>query len=145
MTNKGFGVGLFQPKNPINVGGVLRACACYGANMLATTGQRYHKNGADTGRAHRELPLLQVEDLYSVIPYSWVPVAVDLVDDAESLVDFQHPRNAFYVFGPEDGTLGRAVLDWCPLKIMVPTRDCMNLASCVNVVLYDRLAKQLRG
>jgi tRNA(Leu) C34 or U34 (ribose-2'-O)-methylase TrmL len=26
---------------------------------------------------------------------------------------------------------------------MIPTRLCMNLAATVNVVLYDRLAKQL--
>jgi len=25
--------------------------------------------------------------------------------------------------------------------VMVPTRECMNLAAAVNVVLYDRLAK----
>jgi tRNA(Leu) C34 or U34 (ribose-2'-O)-methylase TrmL len=27
----------------------------------------------------------------------------------------------------------------------VPTERCMNLAACVNVVLYDRLAKEMRA
>lgn len=57
------------------------------------------------------------------------------------------PRDAraFYVFGPEDGTLGSKVLDWCPHRVMVPTRMCMNLAETVNVILYDRVAKAMRS
>jgi hypothetical protein len=31
------------------------------------------------------------------------PVAVELRPDAESLVAFEHPGDALYVFGPEDG------------------------------------------
>lgn len=81
------------------------------------------------------------DDLRTFIPYDAVPVAVDLVDDAVSLPEFKHPQRAFYVFGPEDGTLGKSVLDWCSVRVMVPTHFCMNLAATVNVVLYDRLAK----
>jgi tRNA(Leu) C34 or U34 (ribose-2'-O)-methylase TrmL len=55
-----------------------------------------------------------------------------------------HPERAFYVFGPEDGTLGTRHLSKCVRKIMVPTKFCMNLAATVNVVLYDRLAKQVK-
>ena len=39
-----------------------------------------------------------------------VPVAVELRRNAESLIDFVHPEHALYVFGPEDGSLGRATL-----------------------------------
>ena len=31
------------------------------------------------------------------------PIAVELRPDAESLVAFEHPADALYVFGPEDG------------------------------------------
>ncbi len=31
---------------------------------------------------------------------------------------------------------------YCYGAAMVPTRDCMDLAATVNVVLYDRLAKE---
>jgi tRNA(Leu) C34 or U34 (ribose-2'-O)-methylase TrmL len=83
--------------------------------------------------------------VFDVIPYDCVPVAVDLVDGAHSLPNYRHPERAFYVFGPEDGTLGKAVIDRCRDKIMVPTRFCMNLAATVNVILYDRLAKGARA
>ena len=85
--------------------------------------------------------MLRGEDLHALIPFDAVPVAVDLVDDAVELPVFQHPQRAFYVFGPEDGTLGASVLNWCRHRVMVPTRTCMNLAATVNVILYDRLAK----
>lgn len=138
-----FSVGLDNPKTESNVGSVLRACGCYDASMLAIRGMRYRKHGTDVQKHYRKMPMVQVPDLKEVIPYDCIPVAVDLVDDAESLVDFDHPERAYYIFGAEDGTLGKRILDWCPRRVMVPTRSCMNLAACVNVVLYDRLAKQL--
>lgn len=82
-------------------------------------------------------------NLRDLIPYDAVPVAVDLIEGAEELPAFVHPQRAFYIFGPEDGTLGKAVTEWCQRKIVIPTLDCMNLAATVNVVLYDRLSKQL--
>lgn len=90
------------------------------------------------------MPVLRGEDLRDFIPFDAVPVAVDLVDDAVELPHFIHPQRAFYVFGPEDGTLGKATLEWCKHKVMIPTRNCMNLAATVNVVLYDRLAKSAK-
>lgn len=139
-------IGLHRPKDPHNIGGVMRAASCYGASAICVSGERLGsrqiQSAANTTQTQRHIPVFRGE-LRDLIPYGAVPVAVDLVDDAESLVDFRHPHSAFYIFGPEDGTLGKAILDWCPKRVMVPTRFCMNLAATVNVVLYDRLAKQL--
>lgn len=135
-------IGLMRPKVPENVGSVLRAAYVYNAAMVAIQGDRTPVQSiTDTPKAWRHIPVLRGDDLHALIPYDAVPVAVDLVDDAESLTSFVHPQRAFYVFGPEDGTLGNAVLSWCARRVMVPTRGCMNLAATVNVVLYDRLAK----
>jgi len=91
---------------------------------------------------YRHLPLIRASSLKDVIPFDCVPVAIDLIEGARSLPDYTHPERAFYVFGPEDGTLGRAVTDWCRDVVSIPTAGCMNLAACVNVVLYDRLCKR---
>lgn len=132
-------IGLHLPKNTLNVGSALRAASCYGAAFVATSGRRYRRAPTDPRKVFRHMPLLAgVEDLRSVIPFDCVPVAVDLVPDATPLQRFEHPERAFYVFGPEDGTLGAAVLKWCPRKVYVPTDRCMNLAATVNVVLYSR-------
>lgn len=135
-------IGLMRPKCSANVGSVLRAAFCYDAALVAIQGDRTDiRASTDTGKAWRHLPVLRGDDLHALIPFDAVPVAVDLVDGAASLPAFQHPQRAFYVFGPEDGTLGKDILAWCPRRVMVPTRMCMNLAATVNVVLYDRMAK----
>jgi tRNA(Leu) C34 or U34 (ribose-2'-O)-methylase TrmL len=68
-------------------------------------------------------------------------VAVELIDGAKSLTTYKHPPRAFYIFGPEDGTLKKEITDFCEDIVYIPTEGCMNLAATVNVVLYDRLAK----
>lgn len=146
METRGFSsIGLVRPKNHENVGAVLRAAYCYRSALVAIQGDRTRvRSHLDTPKAWQHIPVLRGDDLRAFIPYDTVPVAVDLVEDATELPAFQHPKRAFYIFGPEDGTLGKAVLDWCPHKVMIPTRNCMNLAATVNVILYDRLAKKDR-
>lgn len=143
MTSRGFAaVGLHQPKTPTNIGSALRAAHCYGVALVAHTGQRYRASPTDTTKAWRHLPLLQTDDLRLVIPHDCVPVAIDLLPGARDLTTYTHPERAFYVFGPEDGTLGPGITSWCRDKVFVPTAFCMNLAAAVNVVLYDRMLKE---
>ena len=52
--SKGFAaIALHQPKDPLNVGEVLRAAGCYGAAMVAASGVRYRRARTDTQAAHR--------------------------------------------------------------------------------------------
>ncbi|CAJ2719939.1 RNA methyltransferase [Burkholderia pseudomallei] len=138
-------IGLDRPKSPENIGGVLRAAGCYGAELVAVRGNRIGRYATDTMKAYRKVPSIHVDDLISAVPFGCVPVAVELVDDAESIVDFVHPACAFYIFGPEDGSVAKEILRSCPHVVYVPTAHCMNLAATVNVVLYDRLQKQMRA
>ena len=131
-----------MPKTPANVGSVLRAAHCYGVAMIVKTGQRYRNAPTDPQKAYRHIPLMEVEDLQAAIPYDCVPVAVDLLSDARPINNYCHPERAFYIFGPEDGTLGKPITSWCRDVIYIPTAHCMNLAACVNVVLYDRMVKR---
>ena len=135
-------VGLFNPKHKENVGAVLRAAGNFGAAMVAYTGNRYSDSTPDTQKMVRHLPLVHAADLHELIPFDCVPVAVELLPGAVPLWSYAHPERAFYVFGAEDGTLGRNVTDWCRDVIYVPSRHCLNLGACVNVVLYDRTHKR---
>ncbi len=143
-SSRGFAcIGLDNPKDPNNTGSALRAAGVYGAAMIAASGSRYKRAASDTRSEHRHTPFLQVADLKDVVPYDCVPVAVDLIEGATPLNQYIHPERAFYIFGAEDATLGDRVLSWCRDTVYVPTNGCMNLAATVNVVLYDRLSKQL--
>jgi len=129
-----------NPKTDANIGGAMRAAHCYGAALIAVEGQRYRKKPTDTTKAWRSIPLHH-GSLRDLIPHDCVPVAVEFIPGSRSLPGYKHPERAFYVFGPEDSSLGKATLSWCRDVIMVPTAYCMNLAATVNVVLYDRLSK----
>jgi tRNA(Leu) C34 or U34 (ribose-2'-O)-methylase TrmL len=143
-------IGLVRPKTPWNVGGVLRAAGCYGADLIVVEGERGRRSydlirraGTDTRKEWRHTPTLLTDNLLDAAPIGAVPVAVDLLLGATPLPDFVHPESAFYIFGPEDGTLGeRHVRPGMP-RVYVPTSYCMNLAATTNVVLYDRLAKSM--
>lgn len=140
-------VGLHHPKTPENVGGAWRAAHIYGAALLLISGQRcdlkkLRRTSADTTKAYRHIPLIETDNLFSHNPLDCVPVAVEITEGAIPLSEFQHPERAFYIFGPEDGSLGKDILEKCPHRVVIPTRFCMNLAATVNVVLYDRLAKR---
>lgn len=135
-------IGLLNPKNAHNVGGVMRAAYCFGAALVVISGSRYRVQRTDTANAYRFIPLLQVDDLHAAIPYDCVPVAVERHPAAIPLPSYDHPERAFYIFGPEDGDLGRAVTRWCRDIVAIPSAHALNLAAAVNVVLYDRLAKR---
>ena len=134
----------YKPQKPNQrVGGVLRAAGCYDAQQVFT-GSRYlraNKYHTDTKNVMEHIPLTQVESLEQAKPEGATTVVIELVEGATPLPEFKHPENAFYVFGPEDGSVGKDVLTWCDEVVYVPTIGCMNLAATCNVVLYDRLAK----
>lgn len=143
--NRGYAaIGLSNPKSPINVGSVLRAAGCYDVSIVAMTGQRFNKAPTDVKKQWKHTPIINVDNLQNIVPFDCVPVAVDLINGAKSLIDYIHPERAFYIFGPEDGTLGNNITSWCRDVIYVPTSSCMNLAAAVNVILYDRMAKFTR-
>ena len=139
-------IGLDNPKTAVNIGGVLRAAGCYGASAVFVSGTRYKNNRADTQKAWRHLPFFEIENFSKdCFPKDCIGVAVDLVEGARPLPNYIHPERAIYFFGAEDRTLGEDVLKLCRDKVYIPMSYCMNLAACVNVVLYDRLAKNSKN
>jgi tRNA(Leu) C34 or U34 (ribose-2'-O)-methylase TrmL len=76
-----------------------------------------------------------------LIEQDYTPICVELVRGAQQLPAFTHPENAIYVFGPEDGDVPKGIRHICHNFVIIPGKGCLNLAAAVNVVLYDRAAK----
>ncbi|MDF1641936.1 MAG: RNA methyltransferase [Thalassolituus sp.] len=144
MNNRYVAIGLVNPKSPTNIGGVMRAAGCYKADAVFYSGERANRAmrfQTDTKDVVQRIALTAVDDLLECIPADADVVCVELVEGAISLPQFNHPANAFYVFGPEDGTIPQEIVDRAHSVVYVPTIGCMNLAATVNVLLYDRCAK----
>jgi len=163
---------LDYPRFPHNVGSALRACALLGAQHLLWTGDRVPDpdNWPEGARLPREErmrcyartrmtnlpgPDVLTRPIQHVISspgyYDLIPVCIEISDTAENLIDFVHPENALYIFGPEDGNVSRRFRAGCHRFVRIPnaipedspdSRTPYNLAASVSLVLYDRLAKQ---
>lgn len=136
---------LCNPKSPSNVGAVMRAAGCYSAAAIYYTGTRFEhaaKYHLDTKNVNQKIPLRAVESISDLAGKHQKLVCVELAEGAIPLPEFSHPENALYVFGPEDGSIDQSIVNVADAVVYVPTIGCMNLAASVNVLLYDRLAKQ---
>lgn len=98
----------------------------------------------DTPRAINRIPLISAQNVLDVVPVGSTIIGVELTEDAKDLVGFNHPKSAFYVFWPEGGSLKQDVLCKCNAVVKIPSVICLNLAAAVNVVLYDRLTKDMK-
>jgi len=138
-------LGIINPKSPENMGSILRAAGCYQAQSIRYTGERYARAKAfstDTKNTHLKIAVTQVPTIIDPInDKHLIKVAVELVEGAIPLPLFEHPEQALYIFGPEDGSIEQGVVDQCNHVVYIPTVGCMNLAATVNVLLYDRMAK----
>ncbi|HEX8262876.1 MAG TPA: TrmH family RNA methyltransferase [Allosphingosinicella sp.] len=144
---------LHEPKYPHNVGQVVRLASAFGIAQVWYSGERIRE--ALGARLPREERMRRYEDvalinhpdplsrLCGALPNA-SPVAVELRPGSESLVDFVHPDGdspPIYVFGPEDGSLSGPVVKRCHRFVVIPSYECLNLATSVATVLYDRMAK----
>jgi tRNA(Leu) C34 or U34 (ribose-2'-O)-methylase TrmL len=141
---------LVNPKYPHNVGMVVRLASCYGLRQVWFTGNRVSLNPAKGERlpreermkGYKEVQMIHFDYFFERFPPGAVPVAVEVRSQSEPLHSFEHPDNALYVFGPEDGSIPKVFLGHCHRFLVIPTRHCLNLATAVATVLWDREYKR---
>ncbi len=143
---------LIDPKYAHNVGMVVRLASCYGLRQVWFTGERVSLDIAYRRRLPREERMKGYADV-EIINYDYpfeqfadaVPVAVEVRKTSEPLHGFEHPPNALYVFGPEDGSVSKPHISHCHRFVVIPTRHALNLATAVATVLWDRQYKGWLG
>lgn len=148
MKNSHVYIGLINPKSPENVDSVLRASANYRADKVFYTGRRYDtaikynpKTVNMSRKIGKNIPLSRVQCLTDMQTSDMKIVCVELAENAIPLPEYQHPENALYIFGPEDGSIDQEIITKADDVVYIPTVGCMNLSASVNVLLYDRLSK----
>lgn len=149
-------IALTNPKFPHNVGSAIRACSCWDVPRLMWSGKRvphpkewfgseefaqYRIPREERMKGYSEVELIRT-DRFKDHFEGYTPVAIEVREEAENLFDFIHPVNPIYIFGPEDSSLDRNILQHCHRFVQIPTKHCLNLACAVNVVLAHR-AQQL--
>ncbi len=146
------GIVLINTKYPHNLGGIIRACSCFGVPSLVWTGDRIQFEEGE--RLPREERMRGYRDVHwenhnrplDIFPEDCIPVCVELVPGSMPLTYFEHPERAVYIFGPEDGHVPQVYRRLCHSVVYIPAYHCLNLAAAVNVVLAHRMVyRQLSG
>tara|TARA_B100000614_G_scaffold262909_1_gene300488 strand:+ start:66644 stop:67327 length:684 start_codon:yes stop_codon:yes gene_type:complete len=152
---------LEDPKYARNVSQIVRLASGYDINQVFFTGNRVSltdptknldgrsgsrtKKGAGKARLPREERMKgyqKVDICHHDRPFdcfsSGIPViGIELREGALPLHQFEHPEEAIYVFGPEDGSINRLSRQVHQF-VVIPVAHCLNLATAVSTILWDR-------
>ena len=142
-----FGFVCYGLKKALNIGTLMRSGHVFDAALLGVIGARYSGSHADVTKAYRHVPLLHYKDIDDFLehrPHDCQLVSVEIVDAARPLETFSHPKRALYIFGPEDGSVPKELLDASQYVVHIPSIYCLNIGCAAAVVAYDRTAKRLK-
>jgi tRNA(Leu) C34 or U34 (ribose-2'-O)-methylase TrmL len=139
-------IALINPKYAHNVGQVVRAAAGFGVKQVWFTGNRVsltsEKGRPRLPREERmkayEIELRNYDYFLEQFPKGVVPVAFEVRPNSVNLFQFEHPENAVYLFGPEDGSIPPMWLKHCHHFVFIPMRHCANLSAAVYMCLLHR-------
>lgn len=139
---------LENPKFPRNVSAIVRLASCFGIKQVWYTGKRMDEQLYSMARLPREERMKGYNDV-ELIGYDkpldflkdGIPVVVELVDGATPLTYFEHPENAVYIFGAEDGGVSKALRMMAHHFVIIPSHHCLNLATAVSSVLTHRITQ----
>ena len=138
-----FGIGVENVSKAMNAGAVMRTAHAFGANFSFFVGGPLDKNKirlSDTSNTEKSLPTYYFSDADNLqLPKGCQLVGIELLENAEYLPSFRHPRLAAYILGSERYGLSKNILQRCDKIIKVPTKFSLNLALTGGIVLYDRL------
>jgi len=139
-------IGLIDPKKPENVAKIVRLASCYGYEQVWFTGNRVQMNlgerlpREERMKGYQDVDIIQYDYFFDQFP-NVTPVAIEVRENSELLHNFEHPENPLYVFGPEDGSIPKQFLRHCHRFVVIPTRHCLNLATAVATIMWDRQYK----
>ena len=143
-----------DPKFVVNVASMIRNCAAFGIDWLFLTGDRLDIPSGRKGdrmprqermREYRTVKVVQCD--YPTMLFKRqdiAPIGVELVPGAVPLPLLEHPLNAVYLLGPEDGGLSKGFRAICHQIVQIPSLHCLNVAQAGGIILYDRMASLWR-
>ena len=137
-----FGIGVEGISKEMNLGNLFRSAHGFDASFVFTVNAAFNPKRArsDTSDTPGQVPLYQYDNAEALsLPHGCRLVGVELLDEAEGLPSFRHPRQAAYVLGPERGSLSPALVERCEFIVRIPTKFCINVATAGAIIMYDRL------
>ena len=139
-----FGIGIENNKSGSNIGTLWRSAYIFEASFIFTINRRYEKQGSDTMKTWRSIPLYNYKDFdefYNTIPYDCKLVGIEILENAKKLSTYNHPERCIYLLGAEDHGLSNKAIEKCHNIVVLPGKFCLNVSVAGSIVMYDRLIK----
>lgn len=136
-----YGIGIYQPKNEVNIGTLWRSAYILNASFLFTVGRRYKPQSSDTMKAHRHIPTYHYPTFNTFkdnLPFDCMLIAVEITPDAVDLFSFKHPQRAAYLLGAEDNGIPNYILEQCHKVVRLRGNYCLNVATAGSILMYHR-------
>ena len=142
-----FEIGIYLPRNGLNVGTLWRSAQQLGAAGIFTIGRPYRRQTSDPFNGPGNIPLRWYEDFDEFL--SSRPSGAQLVGiemGGLPLAQFAHPDQAIYLLGSEDNGLPARVLEKCNAVIALEAvrQASYNVAVTGSIVMYHRVFIQKR-
>ncbi|MEN6410477.1 MAG: TrmH family RNA methyltransferase [Anaerolineaceae bacterium] len=137
-----FEIGIYHPRNDVNVGTLWRSAYQLGAAGIFTVGKPYKRQTSDTSNTHVQIPLRcyeTIEEMLAARPMGAVLVGVEI--GGAPLAAYKHPQCAIYLLGSEDMGLPPKAAALCNDLIAIESvnRASYNVAVAGSIVMYHRL------
>ncbi len=139
-----FGIGIEHTKSELNMGTLWRSASIMGASFIFTIGKRYKRQGSDTMKSWKHIPLYNYktfDEFYKLIPHDCLLTGIEITDKSIPITEFKHPERTIYLLGAEDHGLTNNAISKCHRIIQLPGQYCMNVAVAGSIVMYDRIIK----
>ena len=138
-------IGIYQPRNGLNIGTLWRSAQQLGAAGIFTIGRRYRHQTSDPFETEEHIPLrwyATFEDFLQNRPFGAQLVGIEL--GGMPLSQYQHPARAIYLLGSEDNGLPGKVLEKCNALISLESvrQVSYNVAVTGSIVMYHRVFLQ---
>ena len=140
------GIGIYSGKRTYNFGVLVRTARVFGADFVFSVGRRNPGEASSVG-SELSIPLFHFDTLallVASIPVNARLVCVELAAAAVDVRTYQHPDQAVYLLGPEDGALPSSIMRQHD-TVILPGAYPLNVAMAATVVLYDRMLKRSPG
>jgi tRNA G18 (ribose-2'-O)-methylase SpoU len=140
-----FEIGIYQPRNDLNIGTLWRSAHQLGAAGIFTIGRPYRRQTSDPFAVDEHIPLRwypSFEHFLEARPHGAQLVGVEI--GGTPLAQFHHPKLAIYLLGAEDNGLPTKIIEKCNALIALEAvrQVSYNVAVTGSIVMYHRMFMQ---
>ena len=136
-----FAIGVYLPKNVLNIGTLWRSAHAFGAAFIFTVGQRYKRQPGDVTKCQKAVPMFcypDFEALKSSLPAESLLIGIEQSVISKDIKAFEHPERSVYMLGAEDDGIPEEILKQCHRVVSIDTPKCINVSVAGSIVMFHR-------